>query len=148
MEDAQAVQQEITAQSVGRGCLPTATASSKKRRPGQMLRAFAMAKVVTWLLLPTKGSTTTSTERMHLSGWEGRIKREKGHGDGPIAVPGGLSSGASIFFAWVLSVLKPTNNPTMALPCTIKKIVFSYDIGMTTSGTMLCAVSHISLSAP
>ena len=111
MEDVEAVQHNLTAQTGGRNCLrgSTVTASSKKRRPGQMLRAFAMAKVVTWLLSPTQRSTTTSTERMHKSGWEGQIKVVKETGDGRIAVPGGVSPCGVL----LTSLHQEINNPTM-----------------------------------
>ena len=85
-----------------------------------------MAKVVTWLLLPTKRSTTMSTKSMHQSGWEGRMKAQKDRGDGLIAVLGGSSSGMLIFLALVV------DNPIMAflLP---QKIAFSCDIRKRTS---------------
>ena len=74
MEDVEAVQQDLTAQTGGIGWVVgnTATASIMRKRPGKMLNCIATAKVVTWLLLPTKKSTTMSTERMLQSGLEGQ----------------------------------------------------------------------------
>ena len=95
MEDVEAVQQDLTAQTGGIGWVVgnTATASSKRKRPGKMLSCIATTKVVTWLQLPTKRSKTASTERILQSGLEEQIKREKEHGDGRTAAPGGSISG-------------------------------------------------------
>ena len=148
MVNAKAVQQKIVAKD-GRGCLEsTAIACSKKRRPGERQSGTAITKVVTWLLLPTKRSTTTSIGRMCQSGWEGQIKREKEHGDGRTAAPGGsISGGLSLFLGLVHNLIMVQ----YCLQC--QKTAFSSDIshvlgGMTISGMMLSAVTKNGLSAP
>ena len=88
----------------GRGCLRgnTATACFKKRGPGQRQSGVAITKVVTWLLSPTRRSTTTSMERMNKCGWEGQVKREREHGDGLIAAHGVSLSGGLVYFVFLV----------------------------------------------